>query len=84
MPNAIAGLEMIAGVCALAKGLGFEPHTNAGPLSPEEMQTLAPLNASMVNPPLPHLMQACLCTLAAERRGGRELRCSSWHCTHRV
>lgn len=40
-------INLIKELCELALELGFIPHTNAGPLSWEEMQLLAPVNGSM-------------------------------------
>jgi 7,8-didemethyl-8-hydroxy-5-deazariboflavin synthase len=42
-----AWLDRIYGLCKLAIDFGFLPHTNAGPLSFDEMQKLAAVNVSM-------------------------------------
>jgi 7,8-didemethyl-8-hydroxy-5-deazariboflavin synthase CofG subunit len=40
-------IEYVARACEIALGEGLLPHTNAGLMTPGEMQTLRPLNASM-------------------------------------
>lgn len=40
-------INLIKELCELALELGFIPHTNAGPLSWDEMRLLAPVNGSM-------------------------------------
>lgn len=40
-------INLIKALCELALELGFIPHTNAGPLSWDEMRLLAPVNGSM-------------------------------------
>lgn len=40
-------INLIKALCELALELGLIPHTNAGPLSWEEMRLLAPVNGSM-------------------------------------
>jgi 7,8-didemethyl-8-hydroxy-5-deazariboflavin synthase len=42
-----AWLQRIVQLCELALGMGFLPHTNAGPLSYQEMAQLKQVNASM-------------------------------------
>jgi 7,8-didemethyl-8-hydroxy-5-deazariboflavin synthase len=42
-----AWIDRIYDICKLAIDLGFLPHTNAGPLSYDEMQKLAEVNVSM-------------------------------------
>jgi 7,8-didemethyl-8-hydroxy-5-deazariboflavin synthase len=46
-PRRQAWIDRIYDLCKLALNLGFLPHTNAGPLSFEEMQKLAQVNVSM-------------------------------------
>jgi FO synthase subunit 1 len=46
-PRRQAWCERIYDLCTLALGLGFFPHTNAGPLSYEEMEKLKTVNVSM-------------------------------------
>jgi 7,8-didemethyl-8-hydroxy-5-deazariboflavin synthase len=46
-PRRQAWLDRIYDLCKLALDRGFLPHTNAGPLSFEEMQRLAGVNVSM-------------------------------------
>jgi 7,8-didemethyl-8-hydroxy-5-deazariboflavin synthase len=46
-PRRSAWLQRIVDLCQLALSLGFLPHTNAGPLSLEEMALLKSVNISM-------------------------------------
>ncbi|QXE23469.1 FO synthase subunit 1 [Richelia sinica FACHB-800] len=46
-PQRQAWLQRIYDLCVLALEMGFLPHTNAGPLSREEMQKLKTVNVSM-------------------------------------
>ncbi|CAE7560672.1 cofH [Symbiodinium natans] len=46
-PNRAAWVQRAESICLLALEYGFLPHTNIGPLSREEMQRLAAVNASM-------------------------------------
>lgn len=46
-PRRAAWVQRIYDLCALALDLGFLPHTNAGPLSVEEMAYLHDVNVSM-------------------------------------